>query len=109
MGPLTSIPCFRGSALYTRMSGRSSILRWSNAPPATAFPVQQTFPPYDGVGFIGSYSKLSGLSIVWGAFGRAPSPFSVFAFPPLDRKRLIGCAPRGGQASDDCHLLIPIV
>ena len=39
----------------------------------------------------------------------APSPSSVFALPPPERKNVIGCAPFGGHVSDVCHLLIPIV
>ena len=91
------------------MSGRPSILRWSKAPPATAFPVQQTLPPYDGTGSIGSYVNLSGLSAPGGAADSAPSPSSVFAPPPLDRKKLNGSAPFGGHVSEVCHLSIPIV
>src|ERR1035437_10558682 len=91
------------------MSGLSSILLWSHAPPVTAFPVQQTFPPNEGTGSIGSYWKLSGISVAGGATASAPSPFKVFAFPLLERQNFIGSAPAGGPGSDVFHLFRPIV
>ena len=47
MNPVTSNPFLRGSEVYTKTSSLDSISLWSNAPPLTAFPIQQTPPPYD--------------------------------------------------------------
>src|SRR5580704_5310049 len=91
------------------MSFRTSIFRWSNAPACTAVPVQHTFPPYDGTGFIGSYVNESGLSAAGADVVSRPSPVKEFARPALDKYIVIGCAPVGGHVSDVCHLFIPIV
>src|SRR6266540_58738 len=109
MGPLNSVPSLNASDVYTRMSSRASMRRWSNAPAATAVPVQQTLPPYDNTGFIGSYVNPSGLSASGAVAASVPSPAIEFALPALDRKKVNGCAPAGGHVSAVCHLFIPIV
>ena len=51
---VVALDAANGSVVYTRMSLRASILRWSNEPPWMALPVQQTLPPYEVTGFMGS-------------------------------------------------------
>ena len=58
---------------------------------------------------MGSYVNPSGLSEDGAVVVRVPSPSIVFALPPLARKYVSVCAPRGGHVSDVCHLLRPIV
>ena len=57
------------------MSWRASIFRWSKDPAVMAVPVQHTFPPYDGTGFIGSYVNASGASFSGAVVVSAPSPY----------------------------------
>jgi len=55
-----------------------------------AVPVQQTLPPYDVTGFIGSYVNESGASAAGGVDVSTPSPSIVLALPPLERLERLG-------------------
>ncbi len=108
MGPLNSMPSLNGSVVYTRMSGRASIFCWSSEPATTAFPWQQTLPPYDITGCSGSYANVSGLSALAAFIDSVPSPLSVLALPLLPRWNVMGTASFGGHTSDVFHWFSPI-
>src|SRR6185436_10612072 len=84
IGPVTSTSASSGGVEYTRTSGRHSAVRWSRGPieMGVMSSPQQVLPPSVGTGSAGSYTYRSGGSAAGALTSRAPSPHSVFAWPP---------------------------